>query len=237
MYFSKTVVLNCAGLGSRLGLGKTKALINLEGKPLIHWQLDMLKNIQDVRIVVGFEAQEVINTVLAIRKDVLFVFNHNYSSTKTGASLALGALHSNNFIVSLDGDLLVHPEDFNYFLSFEEECLAYTEINTEEPCYIQLENKNNKQYITRFNPLKKSNYEWNGLAQIHASKIKATNAHVYEMLIPFLPLRAIRIRTQEIDTLSDYEKAVYWLRKTYLENTEEKYVEQGKNCEILGRTF
>lgn len=58
MQFSKTVVLNCAGLGSRLGLGKTKALIDLAGKPLIHWQLDMLKDIADVRIVIGFEAQD-----------------------------------------------------------------------------------------------------------------------------------------------------------------------------------
>ena len=80
MQFSKTAVLNCAGLGSRLGLGRTKALLYLEGRPLIHWQLDLLKEVKDVRIVIGFEAQEVINTVLAIRSDVLFVFNHDYSS-------------------------------------------------------------------------------------------------------------------------------------------------------------
>ena len=237
MQLSKTVVLNCAGLGSRLGLGKTKALINIEGKPLIHWQLDMLKDVKDVRVVIGFEAEEVINAVLAIRSDVLFVFNHDYCATKTGTSLALGAAYSDTFVVSLDGDLLVHPEDFHYFLSLEEECLAYTEINTEQPCYINIINKNERNYVLQFTPEKESPYEWNGLAQIHAAKLKPNNAHVYEILAPSLPLRAIKIRTQEIDTVADYNKAVLWLRKIYSENNGESYVKQGKNREILAGSF
>lgn len=236
MQFSKTAVLNCAGLGSRLGLGRTKALLYLEGRPLIHWQLDLLKEVKDVRIVIGFEAQEVINTVLAIRSDVLFVFNHDYYSTKTGFSLALAAAYTDNFVISLDGDLLVHPEDFKYFLSLDEECLAYTEINTEQPCYIELENKNNKEYITQFTTKKKS-YEWTGLVQIHASKIKPTNSHVYKMLTPYLPLPAVKIKSQEIDTLSDYNRAIHWLRTVYPRNHEENYVEQGESRKILAESL
>lgn len=234
MQFSKTVILNCAGVGSRLGLGKTKALLDLEGRPLIHWQLDMLKAVADVRIVIGFEAQAVINAVLEVRKDVLFVFNHNYNLTKTGVSLALGAAYANSLVISLDGDLLVHPKDFNYFLSIEEECLAYTKVNTEQPCYITLKNKNNRKYIAGFTPENKSNYEWSGLVQIHVSKLKSrNNSHVYEMLTPFLPLPAIKIRTQEIDTLSDYKKALAWVKAVYLESKEDIYVGQRESHRIL----
>jgi choline kinase len=232
MRFPKTVVLNCAGFGSRLGLGRTKALLNLEGKPLIHWQLELLKDVKDVRIVVGFEAQEVINTVLAVRSDVLFVVNHEYYKTKTAASLALAAAYTDNTVISLDGDLLIHPEDFYFFLSLEEECLAYTEINTEQPCTISVVNKNKKTYITQFMPMQPTIYEWNGLVHISAPKIKAVNTHIYEMLTPYLPLPAIKVRSQEIDTISDYNKALVWLKTVYSQN-KEFYVKQAKNRSIL----
>jgi choline kinase len=237
MQLPKTVILNCAGLGSRLGMGKTKALINLDGKPLIHWQLDMLADVKDVRVVVGFEAQEVIDTVLSVRRDVLFVFNHNYHITKTGASLALGAAHTNNFVISLDGDLLVHPQDFQHFLSMHEECVGYTEINTEQPCYVTIQHQNKNTYATEFMPQKKSNYEWNGLVQIHASKITPTTSHVYEILLPHLPLPAIKMRTQEIDTLNDYQKAQRWLKEVYPITHKEHYARQTQSRTILEETY
>ena len=68
MSISKTVVIGCAGIGSRLGLGQSKALINIHGKPLIHWQLELLAEVEDVRVVVGYQANEVIKTILEVRK-------------------------------------------------------------------------------------------------------------------------------------------------------------------------
>ena len=44
-----SVILSCAGIGSRLGLGKTKALIDIGGKTLIHWQLALFRVVEDVR--------------------------------------------------------------------------------------------------------------------------------------------------------------------------------------------
>ena len=81
MQIPKTVIIGCAGVGSRLGLGQTKALITLYDKPLIIWQLEQLQNIEDLRIVVGFQANDVIETVLQYRKNVTFVFNHDYFHT------------------------------------------------------------------------------------------------------------------------------------------------------------
>lgn len=37
---ANTLVLSCAGIGTRLGLNSTKALINFESRPLVQWQMD-----------------------------------------------------------------------------------------------------------------------------------------------------------------------------------------------------
>ena len=50
---NKTIIISCAGMGTRLGIGMTKALIDIDGKPLIIRQLEQLKDCSDVRIVVG----------------------------------------------------------------------------------------------------------------------------------------------------------------------------------------
>ena len=46
-----TVIICCAGMGTRLGIGTTKALVNICGKPLILHQLELLKDYKDIRIV------------------------------------------------------------------------------------------------------------------------------------------------------------------------------------------
>ena len=112
----KSVIISCAGIGSRLGLATTKALINIKGKSLIRWQLELMKDIEDVRIVVGFQAYDVIKEVKKYRKDIIFVYNHRYFETKTGASFYLGAKDGNEYAIEYDGDLLVHPEDMKMLL-------------------------------------------------------------------------------------------------------------------------
>ena len=100
MDFSRTVVISCAGMGNRLGLGTTKALVEVDGKPLIIRHLEMLKDESDIRVVVGYQAEQVINVVKKYRRDVLFVFNHNYRMTGTGASVALAAKCANKYLLT-----------------------------------------------------------------------------------------------------------------------------------------
>ena len=112
----KSVVISCAGIGSRLGLGLTKALVKINGRSLISWQLELFKDVEDIRIVVGFQANDIIEEVLKYRQDVTFIFNHRYFETKTGASFYLGARHANDYVLEWDGDLLVHPDDVKMVL-------------------------------------------------------------------------------------------------------------------------
>ena len=43
MQTTKSVIISCAGIGSRLGLGTTKALIKIDGKSIIQWQLELFR--------------------------------------------------------------------------------------------------------------------------------------------------------------------------------------------------
>lgn len=72
----KSVVISCAGIGSRLGLGLTKALIQINDSSLISWQLKLFKNVEDLRLAIGFQGSEIIEEVRKYRDDVIFCYNH-----------------------------------------------------------------------------------------------------------------------------------------------------------------
>lgn len=184
MSIPKTVVINCAGLGERLGLGKTKALIQINGKPLIHWQLEMLSQVEDLRIVIGYQAKQVIKTVLAKRHDVLFIYNHEYLHTKTATSLYLGSRHGEDLVLSIDGDVLIHPDDMQSCLQAEQEFIGYSPSISTEPVYVSLHDN----HILAFSRTK-GDYEWIGPALLHSDKLVPNDdQHVYEVLEQHLPL-------------------------------------------------
>ena len=133
MLSSKTIVISAAGSGSRLGFGHTKALLKIAGKPIIIHHLEQLKRFDDVRIVVGYDAENIIGTVLAYRKNVTFVFNHRYQTTNTLHSLYLGSRFARKYVVSIDGDLLVAPKDLQRFLKEKDETMGLIKTYSDEP--------------------------------------------------------------------------------------------------------
>ena len=197
---AKSVIISCAGIGSRLGLATTKALINIKGKPLIRWQLEMLKEVEDIRIVVGFQANDVIAEVSKIRKDAIFVYNHNYFDTKTGASYYLGAKHGNDYAIELDGDLLIHPEDMTMLLKQDGEWIAYSDKISDDAVYVKTDTYGNVLSFSR----KDGDYEWTGPCCLHKAKLNYSSGNVYNQLEPYLPMRGIKIRAYDIDTYNDY---------------------------------
>lgn len=203
MQTTLSVIISCAGIGSRLGLNSTKALINLEGKSLIAWQLELFKEIEDIRVVVGFQASLVMEEVLKYRKDVIFIYNHNYFDTKTGASFYLGAKDANAFCIEYDGDLLVNPKDMQMLLQQSGEWIAYTDISSSDPVFVNVNNAGEVESFSR----KNGNYEWTGPCCIKKENIKYTSSNVYNQLEASLPLRGIKVRAVDIDTYDDYQNA------------------------------
>lgn len=207
----KSIIISCAGMGTRLGIGTTKALIDINGKPLIIHQLENLPENLDIRIVVGYQAERVMEVVKEYRKDVTFVFNHEYKTTGTGASFSKGLVGANEVVIALDGDLLVHPEDLHAFLALEHDCIGGCDPTTDNPVLMTIDENNNVVEFSR----ERGSLEWTGLVQIEQKKLTPGTGHVYQMLEPVLPIPVMKIRTKEVDTPNDYENALAWVRNGY----------------------
>jgi len=204
----KSVIISCAGIGSRLGLGQTKALVKLGNKSIISWQMELLKEVEDIRIVIGYQASDVVKEVLKVRKDVIFVYNHDYFNTKTGASFYLGSKDANDYVIEWDGDLLVHPDDVKKILNTEGEFIGYSDISSDEAVYVKTDGKGEVLAFSREN----GDYEWTGPACIKKSKVKFTTGNVFEQIEPYLPIKGLKIRAYDIDTYDDYKRVEQFIK-------------------------
>lgn len=213
MLNNKTVIISCAGMGKRLGLGTTKALIKIDGESLIIRTLKLLKDVDDVRVVVGYQADKVIEAVKNFRKDVIFVMNNNYMNTGTAGSVSLALEATKKYILTIDGDLIIHPEDMKKILETDGEFACGCKIDSDDPVKMIL--KENK--VVEFSR-EKGDYEWTGICCIKRENIIKSDRHVCQMIEPNLPLKHLLIRTKEIDTLDDYYRATNWVKNGFKED-------------------
>ena len=197
---SKSVVISCAGIGSRLGLGLTKALVQINGGSLISWQLKLFKDVEDLRIVIGFQGSEIIEEVRKYRDDVVFCYNHRYFETKTGASFYLGARHANNEILEWDGDLLVHPDDVRMLLATPGEYICYGDKTSEDTVFVRTNDEGEVLSFSR----ESGDYEWTGPACMAKRNLTYNSNNVFNMFEPLCPMRGIKVRAYDIDTYNDY---------------------------------
>lgn len=199
-----TVVISCAGLGTRLGLGIPKALLEFDGRPLIEWQLRMLAGVEDVRVVVGFKAEEIVRAARLVRDDLVFVYNHRYQVTGTACSLHLGARFAPGDVVSLDGDVVVDPADMRRWLETPGRRIGVSEPQSADPVYVTT--GADETVATGFSR-KAGRWEWTGLLRMPACEIRPHDGHVYQMLEEALPLATAHIDCMDVDTAADYALA------------------------------
>ena len=205
----KHAVIAAAGVGSRLGLGRTKCLLEINHKPLIAYLLKLLDDIDDVRIVVGFQEQEVIDTVLSYRRDVTFVRNPEYISTSTLTSYWLGAQGIDENCLFMDADIIFDPVSFMQFktvcaTSPQDNIIGITQTKTHDAVYVSLENNE----VVNFNRELRTDYEWANLCYISPTLLTSTGESVFHQLTQHLPLTAQEIISFEIDTKGDMEQAM-----------------------------
>ncbi len=196
----KSVVISCAGIGSRLGLGLTKALVQINGGSLISWQLKLFQDVKDLRLVIGFQGSEIIEEVRKYRDDVVFCYNHRYFETKTGASFYLGARHANNEILEWDGDLLVHPDDVKMLLATPGEYICYGDKTSEETVFVRTNDQGEVLSFSR----ESGDFEWTGPACMAKRNLTYNSNNVFNMFEPLCPMRGIKVRAYDIDTYNDY---------------------------------
>lgn len=206
---ARTVVLNCAGIGSRLGLGRTKVLMEVGGQSLLSRHLRAFCAVRDLRIVVGFQSADVIAATLAIRRDVVFVYNHEYFTTGAGHSFWLGARFGTDEVVQWDGDLLIHPEDAARCLAHDGPFVAYSDIRSEDGVFCALDARGRVTGFSRERGIRDRNAlkEWTGPCCLPRAAVCENAAYVYPMLERLLPLPGLAVRAMDIDTMNDYRTA------------------------------
>ena len=196
-----TVVICCAGMGTRLGIGLPKTLVSINDKPLIIYLLEMLDNFRDVRIVVGFQAEKIINVVKEYRKDITFVFNYDFETTGPAASLSRALIGANKTIISIGGDIIINREDFEKIISMDE-CVAYSDVTSSSPTLIKI--KDGKA----INIGGDGQFEWQGIVKIDKNKLNGGSGYIYEMIQPNFPIESLYVRSREIDCQEDYDNAI-----------------------------
>ena len=207
---NKTVIISCAGMGTRLKMNVPKATIDIDGKPLLIRTLEMLDDVKDIRIIVGYKADSVINLAKQYRKDLTFIYNHDYINTGTGASVLLGAKNARKYILTIDGDIIIHPEDMKKILQAKKEFVGVCDISTDGPVLTITKGKN----VIGFSR-EEGGYEWTGVTMLKSDNLPKTTGHTYQIIEPLLPISYKKIRQKEIDTPHDYENAIKWVKNNY----------------------
>lgn len=214
---SKTAIISCAGMGKRLGIGTTKCLVEIDGKSILSRHIDNLAGVDDVRVVVGYQADKVIEKAVPMRRDVLFVFNHDFLHNGTGASVSLAAQYAEDMLVTLDGDLLIHPDDSKMLLGQQEPFVGVTDPGTDNPVLCEVDQGS----VVAFSR-DKGAFEWTGVMQVPAGSVGSGDGHVYQLIEGQLPIKSLYLRTKEVDTPNDYENAVRWVKAGFFDVPEAK---------------
>lgn len=201
----KNVVICAAGLGSRLGLDLPKCLVKVGSKRVIDYLLETLHDVPNIRMVVGFKENEVMEYVRSIRKDVVFVRNPNFRTTTNAYSLYLGSRDFSEPFMNIDGDMIINRKQFSHFVATiqkDSDLIGVTKSYTEDAVFVQLNGQNE---VVRFSRDKISDLEWNGVAYFSKAKIRETGKYVYQELENYLPIKAVEIKTFEVDTPTDMD--------------------------------
>ncbi len=204
----KHAIISAAGLGSRLDLNIPKCLVEINGRSIISYQLESLSDVPNIRVVVGFMENEVINHVLKIRDDVLFVRNPKYTSTSNAYSLWLATNNLKTDFLAVDGDLLIPKKDFKAFLDNvnpKESLVGVTRAKTEDAIFTDFNEKD--RMVNFFTREKNYKYEWTGLAYLSGIEIDKKGKYVFEIIQEKLPVRGFEIVCYEVDTPSDLNLA------------------------------
>lgn len=201
----RTIIICAAGCGSRLGAGLPKSLVEVNGRPILEWQLSSMCLPTDrVRIVVGYMGLDVARLAKKLMPSVSVLFNDSWATTKTAASLYLGASGLKGRCVSLDGDLLVSPSDFRALVQYDRDVIGVTSAFSENPVFAEL---NAAGDCIGFSYDKKTNWEWTGLVNFEAGSLPECDKHVFQMISGHLPMATLEIDCCEVDTPDDLKIA------------------------------
>lgn len=213
-------VIAAAGFGSRLGRGHPKCLLDVAGRTLLQRQLELLRDVPDVRVVVGFEEDTVIALARRLRPDITIVRNPAFASTTALNSYALGARYLSRPCLFMDADIIFEPASFAAFLAQPGEgpLVGYTHTKTQDPVHVAVSGGR----VTGFSrteqvETEQGQYEWANVLRLPGGYLDQPVASlgdspaVFERLSVDLPLPGRYVESYEIDRPADLDVALAFL--------------------------
>lgn len=207
----KSAVIAAAGLGSRLGLGHPKCMLEISGVTLLSRMIRLLEqHVSTIHVVIGYREELIIEQCARYHPSVVLVRNPEFRTTNTAHSLSLGARHLTGKCVFLDGDLVLEPNSFACFLersAHSDVLLGLCKPTTENAVYAHSENTSEGLQITGFTREERTAHEWANIFTAPSSIMDNAENYVFEQLSHQLPLRGMSLELAEIDTAADLKSA------------------------------
>ena len=202
----KTVIIAAAGRGSRLGAGIPKCLVEINGHAIFEYQLRAFSWADEIRMVIGHMAEEVIRRVSSVDQSVVFIKNTDHSNTTTLQSNFLGAQGVEGKAMFIDGDMVIGrgtAETLCQAYEAGEDFIGVARELSEEPVYAGVED-GRVQWFSYDRP---SSYEWANVALLDVGKLAYQKTHFYVQLEKYLPTKALVVDRLEVDTPEDLQFA------------------------------
>ena len=157
-------VIAAAGLGSRIGMGMPKCMIEINGMTILTRLITTLRShFPVIHLVIGYREEMVIKYCSTHHRDVVLVRNPDFITTNTAYSLSKGSQHLSGKILYLDGDLLISPESLAKFLAAARGrniLVGLTDAKSENAVFVHGEVSGDIINISGFSRNKQSNLEW-----------------------------------------------------------------------------
>lgn len=213
-------VIAAAGMGTRIGLGMPKCMIEVEGKTLLTRLIETLRpHVPAISVVVGYREEMVTEYCARHHRDVVLVRNRDYRTTNTAYSYALGAAPLGGKVLYLDGDLVLMPHSIAEFVRAAAQTnilVGVAEAKTENAVFVQGVQCGRRHSIVNFSRTEQGAYEWANVLSGPADLLDGATGFVFERLSEHLPLDAKVLELAEVDTESDLAEVQRFVRKLTL---------------------
>ena len=191
----------------------TKALVSVRGEPLIAWHMRMLREVEDVVVVVGYQASKVIE---AVRRSAHCDLRLQPRLRRPrGPPQAWPRATAGAPAISVPRRRPARaPRRLRGFRDAPGPCLGVAPATRRRrPRARRRRNgsRGGRPSSARRGPRVDRPAARARRPVAEAAGHGGASGHVYEMLTPHLPIPARQVRAREIDTPEDYDRAMEWL--------------------------
>jgi choline kinase len=214
MHVVEGAVIACAGIGSRLGMGLPKCMIEVGGQTVLSRLICSLRTkVKRIHVVVGYREEVITEYCARHHRDVVLVRNTEFRQTNTAHSLTLGSIGFSRKVLYLDGDLIIEEGSLERFLdqaTHVDLLLGVTRAKSSQAVFVTTgtaADSTIRLEVRAFHREPKAEREWANLFVASPTLLRAGDRYVYECIEAHLPAPAHHVELFEIDTPEDLEEA------------------------------